>query len=177
MDNAIVDSRNVIDDFKHLSTDRIRALYDERSLPYIVGVESLKGTLNLGTIIRTSNCMGASRVIYYGKKRYDPRSAVGSANYFPVEYKTLDHIQMLKDQYLVIGIDCNIPEVTVDYNKFSFPKKSLLLFGSEECGLSKEAKDLVDVFLTIPMVGSVRSLNVSVAASIVMAKYVEQHAR
>lgn len=168
------DKRNVIDEFKGLSCDRVRSLYDERSLPLIVAVESLKGTLNLGVLIRSSNAFGASRVIYFGRKKRDRRSEVGAAHHFPVEYRDLDYLHMLANNYLIVGVENNVPN-TVNYSNFVYPKKTVLLMGSEECGLSDEAKAVCDVFVTIPQIGSVRSLNCSVAGSIIIADYVRKN--
>src|SRR6266404_6033136 len=110
MDKA-VDRRNIIDDFKGLSQDRIRALYAENATNLIVVIESWKGTLNLGTLIRSANFHGVHRVIYTGIRKRDKRSEVGCANYFPVEYKSLDFIKQLKERYLIVAVDNNIPGV------------------------------------------------------------------
>jgi tRNA G18 (ribose-2'-O)-methylase SpoU len=171
----MLDKRNVIDDFKGVDTDRIKAICSTKSLPFIVGIESLKGTLNMGVIMRTSNAMGASRVIYWGRKRFDARSAVGTQFYTPFEFRELDYINKLKDQYLVVGVENNIPDC-VEYSSFNYPRKTLFMFGSEECGLSDEAKKLCDGFVFIKQLGAVRSLNVAVAASIVIADYVRKYA-
>ena len=52
-----------------------------------------------------------------------------------------------------------------------FPKKSAFLFGEENTGLSKEELDLCDDMVYIEMFGSVRSLNVACAATVVEYEY------
>lgn len=170
----MTDTRNIIDDFKGIDTDRIKAICSTKSLPFIVGIESLKGTLNMGVIMRTANAMGASRVIYWGRKRFDKRSTVGAEFYTTFEFRDLEYLWSLKNDYLVIGVENNIPD-TIEYAGFQYPKKTLFMFGSEECGLSDEAKKLCDGFVYIKQLGAVRSLNVAVAASIIIADYVRKN--
>jgi tRNA G18 (ribose-2'-O)-methylase SpoU len=57
-----------------------------------------------------------------------------------------------------------------------FPRKSAFIFGHEEFGICFQKADFPDVrSVMIPQFGRVQSLNVSVAASIVMYEYVRQH--
>jgi len=58
----------------------------------------------------------------------------------------------------------------------SFPKRSLILMGKEQQGLSAELIALMDRCIEIPQLGVIRSLNVHVTASIVAWEYSKQHA-
>ncbi len=58
---------------------------------------------------------------------------------------------------------------------FNFPEKSLIVMGAEDEGVSREIAAKADVHLTIPGTGIVESLNVSVAASLFLGHYCQQH--
>jgi len=58
--------------------------------------------------------------------------------------------------------------------KFKFPEKCIICFGNENQGLSEEIKKICDETVFIPMVGMVKSFNISVAASIILYELFRQ---
>jgi tRNA (guanosine-2'-O-)-methyltransferase len=56
----------------------------------------------------------------------------------------------------------------LDYRDVDYTKPSCILFGNEKSGVTKEAAELVDAHVIIPMLGMVPSLNVSVATAIIL---------
>jgi TrmH family RNA methyltransferase len=63
------------------------------------------------------------------------------------------------------------------YRDYNYPQDLILMMGSEQKGLQEEHLTLCDALVTIPMNGSVDSLNVSVAASIVLFEIYYQKER
>jgi tRNA G18 (ribose-2'-O)-methylase SpoU len=65
-----------------------------------------------------------------------------------------------------------------DLARVKMPEKSAFIFGNEELGHSFNIDDYSEILLLkIPQFGKVESLNVSIAASVVMYEYVKQHHR
>lgn len=107
-----------------------------------------------------------------GKKRFDKRGTVGTHHYEHVKH-TEDWLSLfmnLRDQgYRIVGVD-NVPEArNVAYAPME--KLTAFVFGEEQLGLSEHMLDNVDEILYIKQGGSVRSINVAVAAGIVMSHY------
>ncbi len=62
----------------------------------------------------------------------------------------------------------HLSQKAVDYRNLDYTKPTAILLGAEKWGVSKEAAGLVDEHIIIPMVGMVQSLNVSVAAAVIL---------
>jgi tRNA G18 (ribose-2'-O)-methylase SpoU len=76
---------NVHDHLKHLNVEDLVQFSQNDRLPWHTMCINVTGDLNVGTMIRTSHCMGASSVLIFGRQKIDNRSLVGSANYIKVE--------------------------------------------------------------------------------------------
>jgi tRNA (cytidine/uridine-2'-O-)-methyltransferase len=63
---------------------------------------------------------------------------------------------------------------TTPYTEFAFHKSDILLFGQESAGVPPEVHDQADARLCIPMVSQVRSLNIAVAAAMVLGEAMRQ---
>ena len=170
-----MDTRNIVDAMKGMDEERIRMIYKENSLPFAVCVVNLTGGLNTGIIFRTANAMGAERIFYFGKKHFDKRSAVGIFNYSTVEYiSDFEELKNFKQKYVFVGIENNIPDA-ISEREYTYKRNSLFFMGEEGYGLDKEILDLCDDKIFIPQIGTVRSLNVSTAAGIIMYGYSRVH--
>lgn len=164
----MLDKRNVLDKFKGWTEDLIRDEISKEVFPYAVLMENLIGDFNIGTVIRSANALGASKVYYTGNRKWDRRGAVGAHNYTMVEY--VEDISVLRNDYSLIGLEnC---EGSNDMRKFKWPKKSLMIVGEEGRGLSDGILELCDHVVSIPQFGSVRSFNAATASSIAMYDYV-----
>lgn len=133
---------------------------------------------NLGTIIRTSDALGVAGVLLtgHGAHLYDPqtiRASVGSVFALPVV--PVDSNQALVDWLERWRAEADVTVYATDEagdvaltGDVALRQPALVLLGSERTGLSAALRDLADVTLTIPMRGSASSLNVAVAAGIVL---------
>lgn len=157
--------RNVADKYREWATDLIREDLKKNSFPYAVLMEHLTGDFNFSQCIRNANVFGAHEVFYLGKKKFDPRGAVGSQFYSQVTFlPSHDELIKLKDKYTFIGLD-NI-EGSVAMEDFDWPDHTLMVMGEEHSGLSPEMIALCDKIVAIKQFGSVRSLNAGTACGI-----------
>jgi tRNA G18 (ribose-2'-O)-methylase SpoU len=163
--------RNVIDEYKSLPNDEIKARVEANRLPYAVLMTHINIDYNLGTVLRIGNCLGA-KVYYYGERRWDKRGALGVWHYSPITHlKSIEEVRALKEQYSFVALEQTKTSVTLP--KFVWPKNPLILLGEESCGLegSPEILELAEHFIEIPQRGSVRSLNAGTAFAIAAYDY------
>lgn len=168
----MVDTRNIIDYYKYWSTDAIKADLDTKRNNFSILCANIAGDFNVGTVIRCANAFLAKEVIIYGRKQFDRRGTVGTHNYENFKHvRTVDELNDLKDNYLngstLIGVDNIVSAKAI--NDYVWPDKHFVLcFGEEQLGIPDEIKVLCNDFVYIQQYGSVRSLNVGVAAGIAM---------
>lgn len=161
---------NVVDEFKGLTVDEIRVELKKRALPFAVCMGNIQGDFNFSTLIRNANAFGAQEVFYFGKKKWDRRGAQGTYKYTDVTYlDSIEQLKTLQNQYTLIGVD-NV-QGSVSLHDFVWPVNPLMIFGEEACGLSEEVLSLCSFVVEIPQRGSVRSINVGCASSVVMYDY------
>lgn len=128
---------------------------------------------NVGTMIRTADAAGFTHVILgagcadiYSSKVL--RSMQGSQYHLMIEEAPLlEKIQQLKQQgYLIIGTELN--EEAKHFKDVSVSGHYALVMGNEGQGVSKEVLSATDVNTYIPIIGQAESLNVGIAAGILM---------
>lgn len=164
------DNRNIIDFYKGWKFEDIKLDLDRKRFEYAVLMEQFQGDYNIGTVLRNANAFGAKEVFYIGRKKWDRRGAVGTHNYTAINYlKSFDDLIELKKRYTFIGLD-NIDGART-LHSFEWPKNSLMIFGEESIGITKEIAALCDYIVAINQYGSVRSLNAAVASGISMFDY------
>lgn len=139
----------------------------------IIALAGLKDPGNLGTIIRTADWFGIKNVILAEDtvEPYNPkvvRSTMGSIFRVKIfESKNIVHtLAGLKDKhgYAVVALDLNGQNI----NKLKPTPKTIYIFGSESHGVDTKLDNLIAERYTIPGGGEAESLNVAVAAGIVM---------
>ena len=132
-----------------------------------VYAEDIRAPFNLGSIFRTAEAFGAEKLLLSEgcvspEQPRAQRSAMGCIGFLPWEYRPLED---LPDGLPVFALETGGVPIT----SFSFPKRGIVLLGSEELGLSAEALKKVSAgIVSIPMKGIKASLNVAVAFGILM---------
>lgn len=134
---------------------------------------------NLGAIIRTAECGGATAVIVPERRAAHLTDAVaktsaGAIEHLPVARVTnlASFIEELKKQNVwVIGVENS---GTMTYTDFKYSGATALVFGGEGGGLHRLVRERCDAVVTIPMRGKVTSLNVSVAVGVVLFEAIRQ---
>lgn len=151
-------------------------LEDARLLVVLDGVEDPH---NLGAIIRTAHAAGASAVIV-PERRCAPltetveRAAAGALEYLPVARVTniSQLLELLKQKgFWIYGLDERGKEL---YDRIGYAAPSAIVLGGEGKGLHQGVQKHCDTLVRIPMAGQVSSLNVSVAAGIVLFEWRRQ---
>lgn len=163
------DTRNVANDLKYFPIDVIRARLAERRRPFSTLVLNLDRDINIATIVRSHNAFCGERFFYLGRKKYNRQGAVGT-----YIYENITHLTSLEEAldatrgYTWVGVDNR--EKAEELPGFVWPEKPLLVLGHEQDGLDylPELPYHCKHVVMIPQIGSVRSLNVGVAAGIAM---------
>ena len=151
---------------------RINTMLDKRQPDLTVCMEGVHKTHNLAAVVRTCDAIGVSDVhAVWKSEEAEVRggSAAGSQNWIDVHNynNTSDAIAALKAQNMQILVT-NLSDTAVDFREIDYTKPTAIILGQEKFGASKEALELADHDIVIPMVGMVQSLNVSVACSVVL---------
>lgn len=144
--------------------------------PFVIVLDHLKAGFNVPKIFRSAEAFGAREVHLIGIGPFDPAPAKGAFKNVPARFhEDFDSCyQCLVEQgYTLYALE---PGCEAELGKAELAEKAAFIFGHEERGLSfeREAYPLVKC-LGIAQFGKVQSLNVSVAASVVMFEYVRQH--
>lgn len=146
---------------------------------FYIFVDKVQDPGNLGTIIRSADASGAKGVILnngtvdlYNEKTL--RSTMGSIFKLPVILdKNLAILKELKaNGFKVIGSSLNTNDNFFDIN---LKNKIIIVVGNEGRGMSSEIEELCDNLVKIPMPGNAESLNVAIAASVMMFEVVRQN--
>lgn len=142
---------------------------------FIIVLDHLKPRYNIGKIFRSADAFGAHEVHLVGIDFFDPAPAMGSFKWVPAKFfDNFDKcFQRLREQqYQIFILD---PAARATLPQSAFPIRSAFVFGHEEYGFSFVPQEYEGLrTISIPQCGRVQSLNVSVAASLVMYEYVRQ---
>lgn len=170
------DMRNLQDEFKGMTVERIFDSLDKKRSALEVAIENLNHDFNVGTIIRSANNFNASKVHIIGRRKYNGRGAMCTDKYLEMVFWPSVE-DFLADQRArgreIVAIENNVPGVKSLTVK-KFVQNTTLLFGSEGNGISGELLCEVDDIREIDSFGSTRSINVGVAAGIAMYEYARQ---
>ncbi len=168
------DTRNVTDEFRNMSVEEIKKSLDTRRHTLQIAVENLERDFNMGTIVRNANAFNIEKVHVIGRRQWNKRGAMATDLYMNVQYHptVADFLIATKGRHL-IGVD-NI-EGSELLSKVNLPKDTVMVFGSEGPGLSKEMADACEKIVAIEQFGSTRSVNVGVASGIAMYAWLQQH--
>lgn len=151
----------------------------KKEKPFIIILDGIEDTHNLGAIVRTAECAGAHGVIIPKRRAAIVNQTVYKSSAGAVEHMLIANvtnisnaIDELKDKGLwIYGAD-------MDGNDYHFNTSMegsvALVIGNEGKGLSRLVKEKCDVLVKIPMLGKIDSLNASTAASILIYEVVRQ---
>ena len=124
---------------------------------------------NLGTIIRTSDALGAHAVVTVGHSAhaYDPQAVRASTgSLFAVPVVAVDAPAALEPLFERVTVVATDEDGGIDIADARLRAPCALLFGNEAGGLSRALRDRADLTVRIPIVGTASSLNVAAAHAI-----------
>lgn len=149
-----------------------RAILGEKSALYL-GVDQGDNADNLGMLLRSAEATGVSGILL-GGGTVDPwgRKVVRAARgamfdlSLSIEENTLNAIESAqKNGIQVVSTSAKTQQ---NYTEVDYTKPSLLLVGNEHHGISEKVVDASDYCVLLPMLGHIHSLNIAVAASVIL---------
>ena len=164
-------------DFRYHPLDEILTAAKSKRFPLIVILDSLKDPHNLGAILRTCDAFGVDGVIIKKRGQVPLNATVAK-----VSTGAIDHVKVheasnlsnvlskLKDEgFWIVSSDGS---AQMEYHQIDAQRPLALILGSEGEGVSELLLKRSDYIVKIPMFGHVNSLNVSVAAGILIASII-----
>lgn len=157
----------------------VPTLYEDGKIPMIVVLDGITDTRNFGAIARTAECAGVDAIVIpqRGSVSVTPdavKTSAGALLRIPVcrEESISQALRYLQQSGItIVGATekGNNPYTSVDY---TIP--IAVVMGAEDTGLSESSLRICDKFAAIPILGSIGSLNVSVAAAVIIYEAVKQ---
>ena len=148
-------------------------IFERGEDPLIIALDGVSDVRNFGAIVRSADCLGAHAIVIpeKGSARITAdavKTSAGALNSFPVcrEKSIVRAIEFLKESGL--RVVCAAEKQGTEASKSDLKGPVVLVMGSEEKGISRELLSLADKTIRIPMTGKIESLNVSVAAGILV---------
>ena len=139
---------------------------------FVIVLDHLKAGFNVPKIFRSAEAFGAREVHLINIGMFDPAPGKGSFKKVPARfYESFEesYQQLKREGYQIFMLAA---EQGTPLQQCQLPEKAAFIFGHEERGHSFDVEQFEDISsLSIPQFGQVESLNVSVAASIVMYEY------
>ena len=141
--------------------------------PLLIILHGINNPVNVGAIVRTAEAAGATGVITTGGTAdpFSPKSlrgAMGAAFRLPF-WTGVDYTQVIDwCRKQKIQTACADTDGAESYTEIDWQRPTALIMGSESHGLSTDETSSADHVVSIPMKGSTESLNVAVAAGILL---------
>lgn len=152
----------------------------EKKRSVVVLLDSIYDPQNLGAIIRACECFGVDLVVFSKNRGADitpaaTKTSAGATELVPI-LKVSNLVETLKafqkEDFWAVAAEAR-PHAQSLYT-FEFPKKTVLILGSEGTGIQPLLSKTCDFYLSIPMLGHIDSLNVSQAAAVMLSSYQRQ---
>ncbi|MBR6310009.1 MAG: 23S rRNA (guanosine(2251)-2'-O)-methyltransferase RlmB [Paludibacteraceae bacterium] len=164
--------------YQHIE-DIIPVLYEEGKTPFVVVLDGVTDVRNFGAIARTCECAGVDAIVVPMKggaaaNADAVKTSAGALHIIPVcrEISVQKAVQFLKDSGLTIVAASE--KALHDYSQADYRNPLAIVMGSEDVGISPEVLRLCDQMVSIPVLGKIQSLNVSVAAGVLIYEAVKQ---
>lgn len=159
--------------------DVINRAFEAGREPFLVLLDRVTDVRNFGAICRTAECAGVDAIIIpaRGSARVGGdalKTSAGALHHLPIcrEHNLKDTLLML--QAYGIRVVAATEKARSTYPETLLTGPICLLMGSEETGISPEYLKRSDAMVKIPMLGKTGSLNVSVAAGVLIYEIVRQ---
>lgn len=154
-------------------------LYEAGILPFIVVLDGVTDVRNFGAIARTCECAGVDAIVIgerdsVGVGGDAVKTSAGALNHIPVcrERDIAWAVRFLKDNG--VQVVAASEKAMVNYTQGSYDTPVAIVMGAEDTGVSQNVLRLCDTQVAIPIMGKIQSLNVSVAAGVMIYEVVRQ---
>lgn len=170
------DTHNVVDKYRYWTIQAVKADLDKTRAPLHIAIENWQHDFNAGTIIRVANAFNIAAVHIIGRRHLNRRGAMVTDRYMNIihhESVAAFAQAMRNEKRQIIAVD--ILPGALPLSEVKLAINTVLVFGGEGPGLSKEMQEISDKVVMIEQFGSTRSVNVGVAAGIAMYAWVQQN--
>lgn len=164
--------------FQHIE-DIIPSIYDEGRMPFIVVLDGVTDVRNFGAIARTCECAGVDAIVVPIKggaalNGDAVKTSAGALLKIPVcrEHNIVNALKFIVSSG--IKVVAATEKASQNYTETSMSEPLAIVMGAEDEGVSPEILRLCDNMVKIPMLGTIDSLNVSVAAGVLIYEAVRQ---
>jgi 23S rRNA (guanosine2251-2'-O)-methyltransferase len=161
-------------------------LYDHGKNPFILILDGITDIRNFGAIVRTAECANVHAIVvpHKGSAQINAdaiKTSSGALHIVPVcRSKSLRNtIEFLKNSGLQIVSasekgDSTMQQQALEYHEIDYNKPTAIILGAEDTGVSKDCLKKSDFIAKIPVRGTISSLNVSVAAGVLIYEAIKQ---
>ncbi len=159
--------------------DIIPFLYEEGKVPFIVLLDGVTDVRNFGAIARSCECAGVDALVIPARNSVSVnadaiKTSAGALHSLPVckESSINEAIRFLKNSG--VKVVAATEKSTQDYCSTDYTTPIALVMGGEDMGIAMDNLRICDEMVSIPVCGSIASLNVSAAAAVLMYEAVRQ---
>lgn len=151
---------------------KVLAMLHKRQPDLTILAEDVYKPHNLSAMLRSCDAVGIGKV-----HATNPTGGIATFNETSASAEKWVRVKVHPDINTAVSVvrakgmqvfAAHFSDQALDYRDVDYTKPSCILFGNEKSGVTKEAAELVDAHVIIPMLGMVPSLNVSVATAIIL---------
>ncbi len=160
-------------------TTLLPTLFDDGVLPFILVLDGITDVRNFGAMARTAECCGVNAIVIPSRG-----SVSVGADAVKTSAGALNHIPVCRVDNLAVAVKfirqcgCTVVAATekasVNYTTADYTVPVAIVMGAEGTGISDDILKQADVRAAIPLFGRIESLNVGVAAGVMMYEVVRQ---
>lgn len=150
---------------------RIRKVLNRRQTDLTVCIEQVNKPHNVAAIMRTCDAVGMHQMHIVWETHVQMRTATAKGSHLWVRNQNHDTIEQAITQFKQEDMQVLVTHLSddaVDFREIDYTKPTAIILGQERYGATPEAVNTSDKRITIPMLGMVQSLNVSVAAALIL---------
>ena len=159
--------------------DIIPMLYEQGKNPFIVVLDGITDVRNFGAIARTCEVAGVDAIVIpaRGSVRVSAdaiKTSAGALHTIPVcrELNIRDAVQFLRNSG--VKVVAATEKAAENYTTSTYVDPVAILMGAEDEGISPELLKISDDLVRLPVFGTIQSLNVSVAAGVMLYEVIRQ---
>ena len=168
------DRRNVEDRYRYWTVEAIKQDLSKSRTDLHIAIENWQHDMNIGTIVRNANAFNVAAVHIIGKRHWNRRGAMVTDRYLEIiHHETVDDFVRAMAGRHIIAVD-NLAGAKPLF-EVKLPSHAVLVFGGEGPGLSLEMQQAAEQMVMIEQFGSTRSVNVGVAAGIVIYDWMRRN--
>ena len=156
----------------------ITRTYEKGHSPFLLYLDKVTDVRNFGAIVRSAECAGVHAIIVPEKGAAQinadaVKTSAGALHIVPICKVKNGKNTLLNLQKNGIKVFAATEKAVSLYSDFEYKEPCAIVLGSEEDGISEDLLIIADELIKIPIIGKIESLNVSVAAGILLFEVVK----